>query len=143
VRFILARLHVDSLPDKRTKQKVMSTLNKLSKGSAALDRACSDAIKRIDGQLDEDRTLSRRVISWISYAQRLLTTQELCHALAIEPGDRALNGNNVYDEEDVVTVCAGLVTIDEETKFIRFVHYTTQEYFERIRLEWNPSARKK
>jgi Ankyrin repeats (3 copies)/Ankyrin repeats (many copies) len=141
VRFLLARLHVDSLLDKRTKQKVLSTLEKLSKGSAALDEAYSDAIKRIDGQLAEDRSLARRTISWISYAQRPLTAQELCHALAVEPGDRALNADNVHDVEDVVSVCAGLVTIDEESNVIRLVHYTTQDYFERIRLEWNPSAR--
>lgn len=42
--------------------------------------------------------------------------------------------------EDVISVCAGLVTVDEESNIIRFVHYTTQEYFERVRLEWNPSA---
>ncbi len=42
--------------------------------------------------------------------------------------------------EDITSVCAGLVTVDEESSIIRLVHYTTQEYFERIRLEWNPSA---
>jgi len=61
-RFLLARLHVDSLLDKRTKQKVLSTLDKLSKGSAKLDEAYSEAIKRIDGQLDEDRWLARRAL---------------------------------------------------------------------------------
>ena len=42
--------------------------------------------------------------------------------------------------EDVISVCAGLVTIDEESSIIRLVHYTTQEYFERVCLEWNPGA---
>lgn len=139
-RFLLARLHVDTLLDKRTKQKVLSTLDKLSKGSAALDAAYSEATKRIDGQLDGDRLLARSTLSWITYAQRLLTTQELCHALAIEPGDKVLNSDKVYDVEDVISVCAGLVTIDEESNIIRLVHYTTQEYFERVHLEWNPGA---
>jgi hypothetical protein len=31
----------------------------------------------------------------------------------------------------MVSVCAGLVTIDEESNIIRLVHHTTQEYFER------------
>jgi hypothetical protein len=139
-RFFLARLHVDSLLDKRIKQKVLSTLVKLTKGSAALDEAYGEAIKRIDGQMVEDRSLARRALSWISYAQRLLITKELCHALAIEPGDRALNNDNIYDVEDVISVCAGLVTVDEESSIIRLVYYTTQEYFERVRLEWNPGA---
>ena len=121
---------------------MLLTLNKLLKGLAALSEAYSDAIERIDGQLAEDRSLARRTISWVSYAQRPLTTEELCCVLAIEPGDRILSGDNVHDVEDIISVCAGLVTIDEESNFIRLVHYTTQEYFERIRLDWNPNAQK-
>jgi hypothetical protein len=66
-RFLLARLHVDSLLKKRNKWKVLSTLDKLSKGSAALDKAYNEAIKRIDGQLAKDHSLARRALSWISY----------------------------------------------------------------------------
>ena len=145
IRFLLARLYIDSLLDKRTKQKVLSTLDKLSKGSAKLDEshkldeAYGEAIKRIDGQLAEDRLLARRALSWISYAQRPLNMEELCHALAIEQGDNTLNNDNVYDIEDVISVCAGLVTV-EESGVMRLVHYTTQEYFERVRAEWNPGA---
>jgi hypothetical protein len=119
---------------------VLSTLNKLSKGSAILDEAYNEQIKRIDGQLVEDTSLARRALSWITYAQRRLTTKELCHALAIEPGDKALDNDNIYDVEDVISVCAGLVTVDKERDIVRLVHYTTQEYFEHVRLKWNPGA---
>src|SRR6266480_4706277 len=115
-------------------------LDMLSKGSMALDEAYGEASKRIDGQLAGDRSLAWRALSWISYAQRLFTTKELCHALAIEPGNKVLNNNNIYDVEDIISVCAGLVTVDEESNIIRLVHYTTQEYFERVLLKWNPSA---
>jgi len=139
-RFILARLHIDSLRDKRNRYGVLSTLGKLPKGSTALDEAYSEALTRIDGQLAEDRLLARRALSWISYAQRELTKTELCLALAIDPGDRALNHDKIYNADDVISVCAGLVTMDEENSIIRLVHYTTQEYFERVRYEWNPGA---
>jgi ankyrin repeat protein len=115
-------------------------LEKLGKGAAALGKAYGHAIERIDGQLAEDRSLARRTISWISHAQRPLTAQELCHALAIVPGDRCLNRDNFYDVEDIIFVCAGLVIVDKESNIIRLVHYTTQEYFEQIRLDWNPGA---
>ncbi|KAF2179748.1 hypothetical protein K469DRAFT_673892 [Zopfia rhizophila CBS 207.26] len=124
---------VDSLLDKKTKQKVLSTLGKLSKGSATLDETYNDAIRRMDGQLAEDGSLATRALSWITYAQRLLTTKELCHALAIDPSDKALNSDNVSDVEDIISVCARLVTVDEESNIIRLVHYTTQEYFGRLR----------
>ena len=89
----------------------------------------------------KDRSLAIRTISWISYAQRPLITQELCHALAIERGDKALNSDNIYDVKDIISVCAGLVTVDEKSNVIRLIHYTTQNYFERIRLNWSPGAR--
>jgi hypothetical protein len=141
-RFLLAHLHVDSLRDKRTKREVQSTLKNLSKGSAALDEAYGKAIERIDRQPPGDRSLAKRALSWITYAQRLLTTEELCHALAIEPGHNALDDDNMYDVEDVVSVCAGLVTVDEESNIIHLVHYTTQDYLKRVLLEWNPDIQK-
>jgi hypothetical protein len=125
-RFLLAGLHVDSLLDKRTKAKVISALNTLSAGSGALKDAYSKAITRIDGQLHEDSALAKTVLSWISYAQRPLTTGELCHALAVKLDDEELDDNNIPDVGDIVSVCAGLVTADEESNVIRLVHHTTQ-----------------
>jgi ankyrin repeat protein len=131
---------VDSLLGKRTKAKVISTLDSLSKGSGALDDAYNEAIGRIDGQLLDDSALAKRALSWISYAQRPLTTGELCHALAVELEDEELDQDNILDVEDIVSVCAGLVTVDEESEVIRLVHYTTQDYLEKIRGHWNPNA---
>jgi ankyrin repeat protein len=139
-RFLLARLHVDSLRDKRTKRDVLSTLETLPKGLVALDEAYDKATERIHGQLPEDRSLAWRALSWITYAKRLLTTTELCCALAIRPGDKLLDDDDVYDVEDIISVCAELVTVDEESNVIRLVHYTTQKYFEHELLKRNPSA---
>ncbi|KAK3060399.1 hypothetical protein LTS18_008621, partial [Coniosporium uncinatum] len=115
-------------------------LEKLFEESAALEEAYGDAIKQIDGQLGEDRLLARLVLSWMMYVRRLLTTGELCHALAVETGDKELDDDNIPDIGDVISVCAGLVTVDDQSKTTRLLHHTTQEYFERIRLMWNPGA---
>ncbi|KAF1935174.1 hypothetical protein EJ02DRAFT_416166, partial [Clathrospora elynae] len=138
--FLLARLYTDSLLDKRTAKDVKSTLAKLSKGSAALDDAYKDALQRIEGQLDGDCKLAKKVLSWITFAKRPLTTAEICCALAVEPEDTELDLENMPDIEDLVTVCAGLVVVDPESAIIRLVHYTTQEYFEKISNTWNPST---
>ena len=58
----------------------------------------------------------------------------------MELGESELDPDNIPDVEDMVSVCAGLVTIDDESNIIRLVHYTTQEYFKRIRESWNPRA---
>jgi ankyrin repeat protein len=38
------------------------------------------------------------------------------------------------------SICAGLVTIDEESNVIRLAHYTTLEYFQRTQKDWFPNA---
>ncbi|KAL8910654.1 MAG: hypothetical protein Q9171_004070 [Xanthocarpia ochracea] len=136
--FLLARLHTDSLLDKRTVKDVKTTLVRLMKGAAALNAAYSKAVQRIEGQLDNDRELAKRVISWITFAKRPLTTTEICCILAVEPDTAEIDPENVYNSEDLVSVCAGLVVVDQKSGIIRLVHYTTQEYFERNRDAWNP-----
>ncbi|KAL5377140.1 hypothetical protein DPSP01_009953 [Paraphaeosphaeria sporulosa] len=138
--FLLARLHIDSLLDKITAKQVKTTLANLSKGSAALDDAYKDALERIKAQLDGHYELAKKVLSWITNARRPLTTTELCCALAVEPDEAELDLDNLPHVEDLLSVCAGLVIVDKESAIIRLVHYTTQEYFERIKDTWDPNA---
>jgi ankyrin repeat protein len=60
----------------------------------------------------------------------------------VEVGESELDEDNLPQIEDIVSVCAGLVTIDEESGIIRLVHYTTQEYFQRMQTRWFPYAEK-
>lgn len=134
---------MDSLLDKRTKRILQCTLKTLSKGYEALDRAYDDAIKQITGQLPQDSALATNALSWIIHAQRPLTTGEICHALAVQPNEKELDLDNLLEVEDIISVCAGLVTVDEESNIIRLVHYTAQEYFEQVQEEWNFRAQLK
>jgi hypothetical protein len=119
---------------------VKSTLTTLSKGAAALDDAYSEALERIEGQRASHFKLAKNVLTWITLAKRPLTTAELCCALAVELGEAELDPENKPDVDDIVSVCAGLVVVDQESAIIRLVHYTTQEYFERISSRLNPDG---
>jgi hypothetical protein len=99
-------------------------------------------MERIEGQIKNSRELAKQVLSWITCAKRPLTTSELRHALAVEVGEFKLDEENLPEIEDVLSVCAGLVTVDEQSDVIRLVHYTTQEYFERTWTFWFPNAQK-
>lgn len=105
-----------------------------------LDQAYNDAMERINTQKAGFRRLAEKVLSWISCARRPLTTSELQHALAVEVGDTELDKENFQRPERLVSVCAGLGTIDNESGVIRLVHYTTQEYFQRTQKRWFPHA---
>jgi len=97
-------------------------------------------MERIEGQKRGFHELAKQVLSWITCAKRPLTTSELRHALAVEIGKSELDIENLPEIEDILSVCAGLVTVDVESDIIRLVHYTTQEYFERTQGHWFPNA---
>lgn len=119
---------------------VKKVLDNLPTGAEAYDYAYEEAMKRIAGCDEDSEKLAKQVLSWLTCAKRPLTALELQCALAVEVGERALDEDNLPEIEDMVSVCAGLVTIDDESGNIRLIHYTTQEYFERTKMLWFPKA---
>ncbi|KAJ5783175.1 hypothetical protein N7457_004949 [Penicillium paradoxum] len=125
--FLLARLHFDSLKGSLSPAKIR---NKLKTLSSRLDAAYEDAINRIESQLPEQSHTAKEVLAWIVCATRPLTPRELQHALAVEIGELCLDEENIPEINDLISICAGLVTTDEQSNTIRLAHYTTQEYLE-------------
>lgn len=80
------------------------------------------------------------VLMWITCSKRQLSPRELQEALGVEPETLFMDKDNVPQVNDIVSVCAGLVEIEKESEVIRLVHHTAQEYFERNRSYWFPSA---
>ncbi|KAE8422756.1 hypothetical protein BDV36DRAFT_309776 [Aspergillus pseudocaelatus] len=95
--FLLAQLYITSLEDKHTKKAIYR-----------LDQAYNGAFRRIRGDL------AKELLSWVVCARKLLTGDELLHALAVEPGTRISN-------------CAGLVVLDPVSKNVRLQKIS--EYF--------------
>ena len=138
-RFLLVKLHMDSLLSKMTIRDLRKALKTLPTG---LDETYSHAMDRIDLQDQDPRQLAYRILYWISYTFRPLTVDELRHALGVEPDEPDFDEENLVDEEDLIAVCAGLVTMEPESRIVRMVHYTTQDYFENIRDTRWPEARR-
>ncbi|KEZ41846.1 hypothetical protein SAPIO_CDS6652 [Scedosporium apiospermum] len=138
--FLLAQLYIDSLVGKKSPRAVRVALQKLQRGVEAYDHAYHEAMSRVEGRLGDQEELAKQALSWIVFEKRPLSTRELQHALATELGDSHLREDNLPELEDVVSVCAGLVAVDEESGIIRLVHYTTQEYFQRTHEHWFPTA---
>ena len=138
-RFLLVKLHMDSLCSKMTIRDLKKALRTLPIG---LDESYSHAMDRIDLQDQDPRQLAYRILYWISYTLRPLTVNELRHALGVEPEESEFDEENLIEEGDLIAVCAGLVTTEQETQIVRLVHYTTQDYFEKIRDSKWPEARR-
>ncbi|KAI9773772.1 MAG: hypothetical protein M1839_002005 [Geoglossum umbratile] len=138
--FLLAQLHIDSLMSKPTIGDIKLALQNLPKGMEGLDITYEQAMKRIDGQEEGFRELAKHVLSWLIHAKRQLTATELQHALAVRIGMKELDKDFVPEVGVLLSICAGLVTVDKESNIIRLVHYTTREYFKRTWTSWFPNA---
>ncbi|KAJ6183623.1 hypothetical protein N7519_004924 [Penicillium mononematosum] len=140
--FLLAQLYFESLIGRRSAKSTRTVLKEFSDGANeyAYDKAYDNAMSRIQGQLREQTELAIQTLSWLTCARRPLTSLELQHALAIEKGESSLDEENMPEIEDILAVCAGLVTVEDESGIIRLVHYTTQEYLERKKDVLLPSA---
>lgn len=136
-RFLLAQLHVSSIVRKHSRKDVEKGLTELP---GELNSTYDQILRRINNQGEEDEELARCVLSWLTFSHRPLTFTMLQQALAINPGDPSFDEDAIIHEESLLSVCAGLAVIDKETGIIHFVHYTTQEYFSRVRTSAFPSS---
>ena len=122
--FLLARLYIESLTRLITLRKVKVALINLPDG---LENMYNDVLERIQGQDKELASLAMNVLGWIYHAKRPLKLIELQHALAIEPGDTLLDDDGLPDQDLMISVCGGLLSVREDDT-VTFIHYTAQEY---------------
>ncbi|CAI7620936.1 unnamed protein product [Penicillium pancosmium] len=141
-RFLLAKLYIDTLASETTPKGIRRALAeweriaRVSKDpskmkTALLDHAYEVTLERIEHQKVQHWDLARKVLSWVIYAKRNLTPSELQDAVAIEIGLPYFDKENIADIGLSVSVCGGLIVLDQESHVVRLVHYTTQEYLER------------
>ncbi|KAJ7291413.1 hypothetical protein C8J57DRAFT_1458271 [Mycena rebaudengoi] len=133
-KFLLAKLHMDSLAIKTTVKAVRDALKNLPED---LEDTYNEAMDRIEAQNKDDREIARRALIWVANAKRPLSVHELREALAIELGATTLDADGMLDIEFIVSVCAGLLIVDQA---VRLVHYTTQDYIDRVQPSRFPRA---
>ena len=128
---------MDRIFDFRTVKGIKSALTSMS---GELDETYRDALKRIQKQAGDDGELGMRILGWITHAKRPLSVNELRYGLAVEYSDipeemEEFDEENLLSPGSLVDVCAGLVIIDANSQVVRLVHYTTQEYIDKARLD--------
>ncbi|KAJ6538461.1 ankyrin repeat-containing domain protein [Mycena vulgaris] len=127
--FLLPKLHIDSLATKHTVKAVRDALNNMPDD---LNSTYDRLMERINRQSEDDKKLALLTLAWVTNAKRPLRASELREALAVEHGTMELDEYSLLDIDIILSVCAGLVIIDEADKRIRLVHYTTQKYLDGV-----------
>ncbi|KAJ7844324.1 ankyrin repeat-containing domain protein [Mycena leptocephala] len=123
--FLLAKFHINSIKAQHTPNAVRKALDALS---TDLDRVYRETMDRIDGQPEHDRELARQALLWVTAAKRLLSVSELTEALAVKLGTPAFDTSDLADVDSIMSVCGGLVTVDQTHDVIRLIHPTAHHY---------------
>ena len=102
-------------------------LDKMTNG-LGLEDVYGATIERIKVQGGNKARLGIGALMWICHAERPLSADELCHALAIELRSTDFNTRNVPSMSTLVSCCQGLITADKEASTVRLTHFTLREY---------------
>lgn len=136
-RFLLARLHVESLSSAAALS-IKHVRKKLQSLPKTLAGTYDEAMQRIEAQEPDHSAIALKTLAWVSYAFRSLSLGELQHALAIEPDSTEMDEEDIMDGNSITALCAGLVIVDQVTNVVALVHYTAKNYFEEIRAQRFP-----
>ncbi|KAH6904795.1 hypothetical protein BKA70DRAFT_519349 [Coprinopsis sp. MPI-PUGE-AT-0042] len=94
--------------------------------------------QRIMGQTRSKVLLAKKILMWVITATRSLTVEELRNALASCPDTHKFDSSRLVQGGTLIALCRGLVTVEEDTRLVRLVHYTAKDILEQLILETFP-----
>lgn len=120
-RFLLAKLHLESLKSKSSRKTLRKALQSFSSGPDSTKKALESAMKRVMSQSEEAAGLALKALMILTTARRPLAVDELCHALAIdlEHLEDGFDEDNIPPIDYVLTSCTGLVIVEAQPRHTR------------------------
>ncbi|KAK6814755.1 hypothetical protein RU639_009765 [Aspergillus parasiticus] len=131
--FILVRLFVNILKNKCTKGEIQEELENIEHGRTR--DPIHEAYKKTSFMIErsDHSEWAYRIISWVFYARRPLSVNELTEVLAAQTqrDNNCLDMNYAPpDIHIIISYCSGLIVASSNTEKIEFVHLTAYQYFE-------------
>ena len=117
-RFLLASLQIDSLRHCTSIKKLRTTVESLP---SRLDDLYERTWERIKAQTEDEVSLATRAIIWLTYAYQPLSVTELQHAVAVSDEGESFDEDDITSEELIVSVCCGLIVVDQQSGIVRLV----------------------
>ena len=76
---------------------------------------------RIQDQMPSKKLLAKKVLVWVLNATRSLTMDELRYAVATCPETHKFEKRRLVEEDTLIGMCRGLVTVEDQTRLVRLV----------------------
>lgn len=117
------KFHLDYILEKEDPRDAIEALDTLPKD---IPDAYKEVLLRIDKIKGKQTAL--KVLSWLFYAQRPMTIDEIREVLSIRLSDTKLCAQYFINPVQIIHYCQGLVGLDYNNGIIRFTHCTVREY---------------
>ncbi|KAK0445033.1 uncharacterized protein EV420DRAFT_981971 [Desarmillaria tabescens] len=125
--YVLADLQLGILAHCRNCADLAAQLEKLPRTMTNAYKSFLERLETVEPNV-EHKDFLYRIFGWLALSERPLTVLELEHALAVEPGSKKLNTDNITSCDFITSACIGLVIVDNQ-ECLRFGHRSAQEYF--------------
>ncbi|TFK24828.1 ankyrin [Coprinopsis marcescibilis] len=122
--FLLACLQLESLRDCLTINDLRESLERLPDG---MEDMYGETIRRIELQPRRHVELAKRALTWLLYSHRSLSMEELQYAVSICPKSYEYDPERIVHKDALISLCCGLVTVNEDNQSVRLVHYTAKD----------------
>ena len=138
-RLLLASLQLDLLLNSRSMTEIRKTLRHLP---PTLDKYYDITWERINGYDDNrDSDCAKLALTWVVHSTHAFTPRQLQHSIAASSTEPLDVHNGLIPEEDILSLCAGLLTSSEATLGkIVFSHLSAVEYFQARRARYFPDG---
>ncbi|KAH6899219.1 hypothetical protein BKA70DRAFT_1198452, partial [Coprinopsis sp. MPI-PUGE-AT-0042] len=122
--FLHAKLQLEALRHCINALDVEETLDVFPSDIEAIYRKTWE---RILAQGPKHVNLATLILLWITHAHSEMTIDALSHAVATSPDTHTFEPKRVVPEALLLSVCCGLVSVDEKTRLVHLIHYTTRD----------------
>ncbi|KAH6902564.1 hypothetical protein BKA70DRAFT_1434895 [Coprinopsis sp. MPI-PUGE-AT-0042] len=94
---------------------------------ADIDAVYMNTWQRIVSQPPGHANVAKQALLWVLHADGVMNIDVLRHALATSPDTYAFQPKRMVLASVIVSICCGLIEVDEKTGHVRLIHYTTKE----------------
>ncbi|KAH6903965.1 hypothetical protein BKA70DRAFT_1512804 [Coprinopsis sp. MPI-PUGE-AT-0042] len=122
--FLHAKLQLEALRYCVSALDVEETLNAFPTN---IEEIYTKTWERILDQVPKHSNLAKLALLWITHAHGEMTIDALRRAVATSPETHVFDPKRMVPEALLLSVCCGLVSVDEKTRLVRLIHYTTRD----------------
>ncbi|KAH6870872.1 hypothetical protein BKA70DRAFT_1069663, partial [Coprinopsis sp. MPI-PUGE-AT-0042] len=122
--FLHASLQLDALCECATAHDIRQTLEEFPLN---IQDVYLQTWNRVLEQRSSHVLMAKAALVWVLNSSRPMTIQELERAIATSPETYKFEPNRLAPGKTLMALCCGLLTLEEESRLVRLVHYTARD----------------